>query len=100
MPKELDDLQSARAALMDRMVDELAVERGLDLSEGLAPDIRHALVHEIEVAYYDEWFMRFQDGELVTPQTPVEFLMAELYSLDDAMHEAMEGGRGSCDTLQ
>ena len=44
--------------------------------------------------------MRIQDGELVTPGTPLKFLMAELYDLDDDMHEAMEGGRGPYDTLQ
>ena len=97
--KEIEDLQSERTALTSRLVDELAAERGLDLSEGLPPDVRYALVHEIEVVY-DKLFMRIQDGELVTPETPLEFLMAELYALDDAMHEAMEGGRGPHDTLQ
>ena len=97
--EDIEDLQSERAALMHRLVDELAAERDLDLSEGLAPNLRHALVHEIEVAY-DELFMWIQDGELVTPVTPLEFLMSEIYTLDDALHEAMEGGRGPNDTLQ
>lgn len=97
--REIDGLQSERAALMNCVVDEMAAERGIDVSEGISPDARKVLVYEAERAY-EEWFARIQDGDLATPSTPVEYLPAEVYALDDQLHDAMEGGRGHTDILQ
>jgi hypothetical protein len=94
-----DNLQSERAALMRRVVDQLAVERGIDLTQGIPPDTRSVLVYEAERAYED-WFGRIQDGELATPMTPVEYLLAEVYALDDQLPDLIDGGRGPSDTLQ
>ena len=77
----------------------LAAERSVDVSEGLAPDIRATLVFDAERAYED-WFERIQDGDLAVPSTPVEFILAEVFALDDVIHEAMESGRKPSDTLQ
>jgi hypothetical protein len=98
MTTDIDDLQSERAALMSRIVEEMAAERGLDLSEGLPPDTRNVLIYEAERAYED-WFARIQDGELPTPASPVEYLLAEVYALDTKLHKAIESGRGPGDTV-
>jgi len=96
---DIFDLHSERAALMNRIVGERATERGIYVPEGVPPDVRNILVHDAERAD-EEWFARIQDGELATPSTPVEYLLAEVYALDHPPHEAMEGGRGPGDTLQ
>ena len=97
--RDINDLQSERAALMNRIVDEMASARGIDLSEGIPPDDRRVLIYEAERAY-EEWFARIQDGELATPSSPIEYLLAEVYALDDQLHEPMGGGRRAGDTLQ
>jgi hypothetical protein len=88
-----------RAALTNRVVDQMAMERGIDPSQGIPPDVRSVLVYEAERAYEDS-FERIEDGELATPATPVEYFLAEVYALDDQLHDLMEGGRGPSNTLQ
>lgn len=75
------------------------LERVERVRGGIPPDVRDVLVYDAERAY-EEWFARIQDGELATPSTPIEYLLAEIYALDDHLHEAMEGGRSPGDTLQ
>jgi hypothetical protein len=84
---------------MNRVVDQMAAERGMDLSRGIPPDIRSVLTHQAERAY-EEWIARIQDGELATPSTPIEFLLAEIYAIDGQLDDTRTGGRGPNDTLQ
>jgi hypothetical protein len=46
MPKSIEDLDAHRLAHMNRLVDQLVVQRGHDLSQDLAPDRRLELTSD------------------------------------------------------
>lgn len=85
---KLEDLKDERLALMDRLVHELAAERGVDVSEGIPATERHRLVYDAEILY-EQWCERVQDGELIAPVTPIELLLSEIYDFDSDSHDAM-----------
>jgi hypothetical protein len=99
MCKSRDDLDSKRLAIMSGLVDEIAAERGLDPKKGLSPSQRYDLTYHAEVAY-EAWSERMEDGETLTPSTPIEYLLAELYALDAELREAMGGGGRPGDPIQ
>jgi hypothetical protein len=62
MRKTLDDLHAEFSAVMDQLLHHLAHERGYDLSQGLAPNLRDDLQEE-GGALYTRWCgHREQDG--------------------------------------
>jgi len=67
MKKPLDDLNAERTSILSRLVDELAIERGLEPG-GLAPTARYELAYHADVAY-ETWSQKIQDGEIPTPST-------------------------------
>jgi hypothetical protein len=54
MSKTLDDLYCEFSAVMDQLLHHLALERGHDLSQGMAPDLRDELQEE-GAALYERW---------------------------------------------
>jgi hypothetical protein len=86
MSTPLDDLNAERISILHRLVDELAIERGLKPSEGLAATTRHELIYRAELAY-EAWSQRIQDGDIPTPSTPLEYLLAELCAVDDIIRK-------------
>jgi hypothetical protein len=99
--KSLDALHANRAALMERLILEMAVSQGVDVSEGIPPDRHRYIADDAELAYEDWCERTFHAGKpLLSDGSPLQDLMAELYELDDLIHAMMEGGRKPEDPLQ
>ena len=82
MTNDLDRLRAQRRAIMDRLVHRVAIEIGYDVSEGLAPDLRHDLETEARAAY-EQWREAVAMG--APPQTRSSALddhLAALYAID------------------
>jgi hypothetical protein len=86
MTRTRDELHHDREAVVNRLVDELALERGIDIAGGLDPDQRATLAYEVELLYSD-WMDRLNDGEMIVPVTPAEALLAELQAIDEALDD-------------
>src|SRR6185436_12334567 len=94
MPKSHDDLYADRHALMERLILELDVGQGADISEGLSPALHDEFLDEAELLYDDWSFRSIKGGKpLASDGSPIQNLLAELSELDDLIHALTEGAR-------
>ena len=95
----LDELNAARARLVDRLINEVAALEGLDLSEGLSPELRRAVADHAELLYEDYTFRRHKRLQVKTDGA-VNLLLAQLFDVDSVIDELVHGGRTPDDPLQ
>jgi hypothetical protein len=95
MPKSLDDLYSEFSAVMDQLLHHLALERGYDLSEGLAPNPRDELQEE-GAALYERWCEDIESKmEPAVESVVIRELLMQLSRIDDQIDYEIERGGGS-----
>ncbi len=92
MPKSLEQLMAARASLLDQLIHDIAMERGHDLSNGLAPDLRTDLAHEADVLIEDYHEYVFGTGD-TKPTRSIEAIMSKILKIDALLMDTIERER-------
>ena len=98
MRQMIDTIQAGRRALMERLAQDLAKERGYSADAMLAVEIRRQLLGDAQ-RVYESWSTRVS-ARLTYAKVPIERqarveLLEALARLDSIMHELL--GFGECD---
>jgi hypothetical protein len=98
--KSLDDLYCEFNTVMDQLLHHLALERGHDLSHGMAPNLRDELQEE-GAALYERWCEEIESKmEPAVDSAVIRDLLTQLYRIDDQIDYEIERGGGSEGKLQ
>jgi hypothetical protein len=90
--KSIYQLQLAFVSLVERLIETLADERGIDISHGMSGALRQSLLREVDTLC-DEWFSRIQNNQPIAPSSKVEQLLVEIYGLDAEIFDCIDEER-------